>query len=245
MDLSNHEGGNTNNNPTMSSSYVGHVIGHQHQGPQPISTLNPEEEEEEEEGEGEEEEEEEKVVVVVRYRECLKNHAASIGGTALDGCGEFMPNGAEGTIEALQCSACSCHRNFHRKEVMGQMGQMGLLGQAPFGPSGPNRFIIPRGCSPAAHHHMVMPLGAMHASEYNEEVERRSPAMLRKKRFRTKFSQEQKEKMMGFAERVGWRIQRVEESVVQQFCQEVGVKRRVLKILEIGIDGSKFITTLC
>ncbi|KAI4375508.1 hypothetical protein MLD38_013368 [Melastoma candidum] len=37
----------------------------------------------------------------VRYRECLKNHAASMGGNATDGCGEFMPIGEEGTIEAL------------------------------------------------------------------------------------------------------------------------------------------------
>ncbi|KAL0364958.1 UNVERIFIED_CONTAM: Zinc-finger homeodomain protein 3 [Sesamum angustifolium] len=51
-----------------------------------------------------------------------------------------------------------------------------------------------------------------------------------KKRFRTKFTQEQKEKMLSFAEKVGWKIQKQEESVVQQFCQEVGVKRRVLKV---------------
>ncbi|CBI29630.3 unnamed protein product, partial [Vitis vinifera] len=53
----------------------------------------------------------------VRYRECLKNHAAAMGGNATDGCGEFMPGGEEGTLEALNCSACHCHRNFHRKEV--------------------------------------------------------------------------------------------------------------------------------
>ncbi|KAL0293180.1 UNVERIFIED_CONTAM: Zinc-finger homeodomain protein 4 [Sesamum angustifolium] len=51
----------------------------------------------------------------VKYMECLKNHAAAIGGNATDGCGEFMAGGEEGTIEALKCSACSCHRNFHRK----------------------------------------------------------------------------------------------------------------------------------
>ncbi|KAK9684554.1 hypothetical protein RND81_10G217800 [Saponaria officinalis] len=54
---------------------------------------------------------------VVRYGECQKNHAASIGGYAVDGCREFMASGAEGTSSALVCAACSCHRNFHRKEV--------------------------------------------------------------------------------------------------------------------------------
>ncbi|KAG6780050.1 hypothetical protein POTOM_016458 [Populus tomentosa] len=57
---------------------------------------------------------------MVRYRECLKNHAASMGGNATDGCGEFMPSGEEGSIEALTCSACNCHRNFHRKEIEGE-----------------------------------------------------------------------------------------------------------------------------
>ena len=51
-----------------------------------------------------------------RYRECLKNHAVGIGGHAVDGCGEFMPAGEEGTLDALRCAACNCHRNFHRKE---------------------------------------------------------------------------------------------------------------------------------
>ncbi|XP_074315782.1 mini zinc finger protein 2-like [Silene latifolia] len=53
---------------------------------------------------------------VIRYGECQKNHAASIGGYAVDGCREFMASGAEGTSNALICAACSCHRNFHRKE---------------------------------------------------------------------------------------------------------------------------------
>ncbi|CAA6664343.1 unnamed protein product [Spirodela intermedia] len=56
----------------------------------------------------------------VRYRECLKNHAVNIGGHAVDGCGEFMPAGEEGTMDALKCAACNCHRNFHRKEIEGQ-----------------------------------------------------------------------------------------------------------------------------
>ncbi|XP_068661675.1 mini zinc finger protein 2-like [Aristolochia californica] len=53
----------------------------------------------------------------VRYRECRKNHAANIGGYAVDGCREFMASGEEGTSAALQCAACSCHRNFHKREV--------------------------------------------------------------------------------------------------------------------------------
>ncbi|KAF8378446.1 hypothetical protein HHK36_029786 [Tetracentron sinense] len=54
----------------------------------------------------------------VRYGECQKNHAAKTGGYAVDGCREFMASGEEGTSGALQCAACSCHRNFHRREVV-------------------------------------------------------------------------------------------------------------------------------
>ncbi|CAK9162908.1 unnamed protein product [Ilex paraguariensis] len=53
----------------------------------------------------------------VRYAECQKNHAASIGGYAVDGCREFMANGEEGTAGALTCAACGCHRNYHRRVV--------------------------------------------------------------------------------------------------------------------------------
>ncbi|XP_072975254.1 mini zinc finger protein 1-like [Typha angustifolia] len=54
---------------------------------------------------------------VVRYRECRRNHAANIGGYAVDGCREFMASGEEGTTAALLCAACNCHRSFHKREV--------------------------------------------------------------------------------------------------------------------------------
>ncbi|KAJ1273969.1 hypothetical protein BS78_05G027000 [Paspalum vaginatum] len=58
-----------------------------------------------------------KAAAVVHYRECQRNHAASIGGHAVDGCREFMASGTEGTAAALLCAACGCHRSFHRREV--------------------------------------------------------------------------------------------------------------------------------
>ncbi|XP_052197742.1 mini zinc finger protein 2-like [Diospyros lotus] len=51
----------------------------------------------------------------VRYGECQRNHAAGIGGYAVDGCREFMASGEEGTTAALTCAACGCHRSFHRR----------------------------------------------------------------------------------------------------------------------------------
>ncbi|CAO2206840.1 unnamed protein product [Urochloa humidicola] len=53
----------------------------------------------------------------VRYGECRRNHAASMGGHAVDGCREFLAEGEEGTTAALRCAACGCHRSFHRRVV--------------------------------------------------------------------------------------------------------------------------------
>lgn len=41
------------------------------------------------------------------YKECLKNHAASLGGHALDGCGEFMPSSSATPADptSLRCAA--------------------------------------------------------------------------------------------------------------------------------------------
>lgn len=218
---------------------------------------------------------------MVRYRECLKNHAASMGGNATDGCGEFMPSGEEGSLEALTCSACNCHRNFHRKEIEGESAHHHPLHSHPHHPSScdcfhnsphlsrigssrkvlvghhhhhhkailgpgeglggysagggtliPSRGVVP----PPPPHPFIMSynMGSL-PSESDEQEEAgggiftRQPQLI-KKRFRTKFTQEQKEKMLNFAEKVGWKIQKQEEAVVQQFCQEVGVKRRVLKV---------------
>ncbi|KAK7363915.1 hypothetical protein VNO77_06077 [Canavalia gladiata] len=184
---------------------------------------------------------------VVRYRECLKNHAAAMGGNATDGCGEFMASGEEGTIEALSCSACHCHRNFHRKEVEGEPSSCdyihtqrrkflhkNILPPEALGYPTPPGNILPSRTVPP--HQIIMPysIGPLPSESDDQEDVRPTHTHhhnhLVKKRFRTKFTQEQKDKMFNFAEKVGWKIQKQEDSVVQQFCQEIGVKRRVLKV---------------
>ncbi|XP_072971877.1 zinc-finger homeodomain protein 11-like [Typha angustifolia] len=44
------------------------------------------------------------------YKECMKNHAAKLGTYAADGCCEYISDGS-----MLTCTACGCHRNFHRR----------------------------------------------------------------------------------------------------------------------------------
>lgn len=52
-----------------------------------------------------------------------------------------------------------------------------------------------------------------------------------RKRFRTKFSAEQKEKMLAFAEKLGWKLQRREvDDEIERFCKSVGVTRQVFKV---------------
>lgn len=180
----------------------------------------------------------------VKYRECLKNHAASLGGHANDGCGEFMPSGEEGTIEALKCAACSCHRNFHRKEVEGEVYAGNC--ECRYGGRDSKRIIeplftsplplpllpppglrmLPRGVLPSSQ--MIMAFNSHDSDEYEGGI--LSQQLSLKKRFRTKFTQEQREQMGVFAEKLGWRIQKHDEAAVQQFCAEVGVKRHVLKV---------------
>ncbi|XVF63842.1 hypothetical protein PTKIN_Ptkin09bG0119200 [Pterospermum kingtungense] len=193
---------------------------------------------------------------VVRYRECLKNHAASIGGNVYDGCGEFMPSGEEGTLEALKCAACDCHRNFHRKEVDGET-QFGANSSRRSLMLNPLQLPPPLPSPTMLHHHqkysvhtspssaMVAPMNVAFGSGGGTESSSEDlnvfqsnaegmppppPYVLSKKRFRTKFTHEQKDKMLEFAEKIGWRINKQEEEEVEKFCAEVGVKRQVFKV---------------
>ncbi|KAM1701901.1 hypothetical protein ACFXTN_025105 [Malus domestica] len=194
----------------------------------------------------------------IRYRECLKNYAANSGGHVLDGCGEFMPSGDEDTPGALKCAACECHRNFHRKEIDGEyvsnnyyvinhqqhnsrgdsaLTRLPVLASSPRGlpvyhstaggPSPPMMMTFGGGggvVAESSSEDLNMNNKLFRGANYAEE------AQGSKKRFRTKFSQEQKEKMTEVAEKLGWRIQKHDEQEVQKLCSEVGIKRQVFKV---------------
>ncbi|KAJ8771937.1 hypothetical protein K2173_027114 [Erythroxylum novogranatense] len=133
------------------------------------------------------------------YKECLRNHAASIGSYATDGCGEFtLDSSASSSPPTLHCAACGCHRNFHRKVTYSREETTKVMEMIEYG--GDRRAV------------MMMESG-------------------RKKRFRSKFTMEQKEKMLTFAEKLGWKLQRSrdEEDEVEKFCRGIGVSRQVFK----------------
>jgi ZF-HD class homeobox domain-containing protein len=51
-----------------------------------------------------------------------------------------------------------------------------------------------------------------------------------RKRFRSRLSPEQKERMRDLSDRLGWRLQRREEAAVEDCCREIGVTRGVFKV---------------
>ncbi|XP_048331976.2 zinc-finger homeodomain protein 2-like [Ziziphus jujuba] len=206
----------------------------------------------------------------IKYGECMRNHAASIGGHANDGCGEFMPRADDGSRDSLTCAACGCHRNFHRRELPGSDQHYSVHSPPPppppmllynAGPTTPRwdpKMVIrsQRHYHHQQHHYLHhRNRGRLidHHDHHHEDVEekeydRRSETPEREevqvqvqhvgptsrttscKRSRTKFTQEQKNRMLAFAEKIGWRIQRHDDLALNQFCSEVGVKRNVLKV---------------
>lgn len=209
--------------------------------------------------------------MVVSYKECLKNHAASLGGHALDGCGEFMPSPTASSNDpaSLNCAACGCHRNFHRRDpyepnaaathrlppaaTASHSTDPSTVPSPDTNTNSPQHHQPVTSPTPCSYYssapHMLLALSTgfsappddgddnhprhhhypQHQPPFNQVLAANSSDN-GKKRSRTKFTQEQKEKMLSFAERLGWKMNRAEEKLTQDFCSEVGVSRRVFKV---------------
>ncbi|RAL46836.1 hypothetical protein DM860_005115 [Cuscuta australis] len=204
--------------------------------------------------------------VVVHYRECLKNHAAALGGHAVDGCGEFMTSPAANPADptSLKCAACGCHRNFHRREIpddaLSPPESVPAIEYQPYHrhhpppppqdshsspPSSPSPPPISSSYYPSAPH-VLLALstgitGPPHLADNNNNTATPTSAADHqssmpesnpsgRKRFRTKFTQDQKDKMAEFAEKVGWKIQKRDEDLINNFCSDIGVERVVFKV---------------
>ncbi|KAG1347196.1 putative cAMP-dependent protein kinase regulatory subunit [Cocos nucifera] len=183
------------------------------------------------------------------YRECLENHATSLGGHALDVCGEFMPSPAANPADptSLKCAACGCHRNSHHRppepllhhhrsdnSAGGQEGEDDMAGGRDKDHDGRDdeeegsadgRRRGRSSASPPPYFssapHMLLALSSGPG---------RPVAVLPRKRFPTKFSPEQKERMHKLSERLGWRMQKRDEGLVEECCREIGVGRGVFKV---------------
>ncbi|CAH8348671.1 unnamed protein product [Eruca vesicaria subsp. sativa] len=206
--------------------------------------------------------------ITVTYKECLKNHAAAIGGHALDGCGEFMPSPTSTPSDptSLKCAACGCHRNFHRRDPddssltsavpppsLPPSSTTAAIEYQPHHrhhPPPPAPHPLPRSPTsssppPISSSYMLLALSgnnkpggnSLPFSDLNfaannlpshHHHQNHTPGS--RKRFRTKFSQNQKDKMHEFADKIGWKIQKRDEEEVREFCREVGVDKGVLKV---------------
>uniref|UniRef100_A0A1D1Z6G1 ZF-HD homeobox protein At4g24660 n=1 Tax=Anthurium amnicola TaxID=1678845 RepID=A0A1D1Z6G1_9ARAE len=182
----------------------------------------------------------------VVYRECMKNHAASLGGHAIDGCGEFMssPASNQAAPASLTCDACGCHRNFHRRLVHGsgegahhRRHREGRGGDGPRDKEEEEEEVHTHSSSPPP------PLSKPSAAcnQYSSSAPNMFMAIsaggqvagssvVPRKRFRSKFSAEQKARMQELSQRLGWRMQKRDEALVEQSCQEIGVSRGVFKV---------------
>ncbi|CAL5211035.1 unnamed protein product [Lathyrus oleraceus] len=153
------------------------------------------------------------------FKECRRNHASGIGGFAVDGCCEFLPAGIEGTIEFFKCAACNCHRNFHHKEL--------VTGDLTNFPANTVYYPSPTPISTIFPIHDYIHMTGSSRGTINGGEERLTSF---KKRFRTKFSREQKEKMFNFAVKLGWKVRKQDKNAVEKFCNKIGVKFQVFKV---------------
>ncbi|XP_073010061.1 zinc-finger homeodomain protein 9-like [Typha latifolia] len=161
------------------------------------------------------------------YRECLKNHAASLGGHALDGCGEFMPSPAANPADpsSLTCAACGCHRNFHRRLILGaDDDEDAAAGEETSGEEDDEEV----GEHGGGAHHTLLALSTGGGGPGRDPIARAAGPP--RKRFRTKFTAVQKERMQELAERMGWRMQKRDEAMMEEWCREIAVEKGVFKV---------------
>ncbi|XP_055810079.1 zinc-finger homeodomain protein 9-like [Solanum dulcamara] len=171
----------------------------------------------------------------VIYKECLKNHAASIGGHAVDGCGEFIasPDSNPSDPISLKCAACGCHRNFHRREPSDDSSSPTHFTSSHFIDFRHHIFPPIKRFSPSPSPSPSLSPPPLPSLSQPQPV---TPTALitenpnGRKRFRTKFTQEQKEKMHSFSEKLGWKLQKCDEAAIDEFCHEIGVGKGVLRV---------------
>ncbi|KAK7328309.1 hypothetical protein VNO77_22412 [Canavalia gladiata] len=146
----------------------------------------------------------------VVYRECKHNHAASLGRVSFDGCREFLQGSEENN--AMLCAACACHRSFHRKYTI-------------YNPIPQTRIMDNNNTNTAT------PTSSL-AGAGGGRVQLRAEAqeMKQKRKKRTLFTPEQRNRMMRFAERLGWKPQKVNKDEIQRFCLDMGISRRMFLV---------------
>ncbi|XP_011075633.1 zinc-finger homeodomain protein 10-like [Sesamum indicum] len=128
--------------------------------------------------------------------------------------------------------ACGCHRNFHRRDLPDYPPTPSFL--AFRNPKRSSLSPSPPPPPPPFQHrpYQLFTLSTEAAAEdHHQDPETpKAEHPVGRKRSRTKFSQEQKEKMHSFSEKVGWKLHKSDEAAVEEFCRQVGVAKGVLRV---------------
>ncbi|XP_041994636.1 zinc-finger homeodomain protein 10-like [Salvia splendens] len=155
---------------------------------------------------------------------------------------------------SLKCAACNCLRNFHRRDPEDPPSHapppaaMPAIEFQPHQPPPPRSGSSPYNspspppiCSsyhPSAPHMLLALSHGLSAPPSDVSHNHTSPISggggnLRsgsRKRYRTKFTQFQKEKMLEFAEKADWKMHKRDEGATNSFCGEIGVDKGVFKV---------------
>ncbi|GJR01633.1 homeodomain-like protein [Tanacetum coccineum] len=178
------------------------------------------------------------------YGRCNKNQASNTSdGIVLDGCGEFMPQQTTtdpNDPSSLICDACGCHRSFHREHMIMHpmhnfVDYLFPLGRSCDTPSPTPVYSSYYPSLPFPHMFSAFNSNGLpphqHLNNNNNNNPIDSPFNRNKdKRHRSKFSQEQKDKMLELARRVGWKIQKNNDEMVMIFCNEIRVSKSNFRV---------------
>ena len=109
-----------------------------------------------------------------------------------------------------------------------------MTGPTWFYHTSPSAFVPVRP-SPVANNHGPIPVPFQSVSTENlEGASNPSPSRNHgrrpQKRPRTNFTKAQKDRMLSFAQDLGWRIQKEKEGLIHLFCEEIGVNKNGFKI---------------
>ncbi|XVF68206.1 hypothetical protein PTKIN_Ptkin10aG0186100 [Pterospermum kingtungense] len=171
------------------------------------------------------------------YKECRRNHAASFSRYVVDGCGEFICS----RNDPFTCVACGCHRSFHRKDIAAAVAVAVPVHVAP--PKPPMQPPTPKPFAP-------LPLASFNGAtetsvlvrdrdiinidasseSFNGAKVKEGKAKMKNKMTRTRLTKEQKMEMARFADKVGWRSRRRDHAEIHQFCEAIGITKRVFVI---------------
>ncbi|KAF7842775.1 zinc-finger homeodomain protein 4 [Senna tora] len=193
----------------------------------------------------------------VFYKECRRNHAAALGRVAFDGCHGFVkPAAGVATVDAMLCLACGCHRNFHHKDTVYHPILTATTTPTPHhhhhqpefpaaaGAGGPSSGrttrvvqLIDRRETMTTMHAPPPPPPPPPAGNNNNNTAagvvagaEEMPPPPDGRRRRTMFTAEQRNRMVRFAERLGWKPQRGDKEEIHHFCMDMGISRRMFLV---------------